>query len=360
MANLDRAVSAGLTDAAAAAAVAWINSREPAGSPRTRQLETELQKLAASAAGVRLTGHESYRVGLTGGRAEALSTIITTAARAYAHRTKRLPHLVVCGAARGPAARCAKALEDEGAADVTILAPPEEGTLDPETFGAALRGNTCVAVVSAANLLTGELCDLGPFGEAAARARCPLHVDASLVVGREEFSAAAVGAASFSFEFGPIGGDDGCGVLGVSHRLVEGYQLGDLVHGRSPPGGAAMAASLAALREAVGRRRRIRKAAKRAAATARGLLGSALGSRVAWLGDAKNALPGFVAFEVRGADLRGAELRERLGSAGVHVGPDAEGRVADERRCVVRLAFWDGGDEGRVAEVARHATSRGA
>ena len=137
-------------DAAVARATAAALARDIA-----RECRFELENAA---------DENSYAAAWTAGGGEANCAIITGAVRRYAAATRRLPHVVTCAGEPASVLACCRALAAERACELTVLPIGRDGELlgrvDPARVGAALRENTCLVTISAANADTGAVNDL--------------------------------------------------------------------------------------------------------------------------------------------------------------------------------------------------------
>src|SRR5262245_51291697 len=97
--------------------------------------------------------------------------------------------------------------------ELTVVRPREDGRVDPEEFAAALRDDTALACLMAANSETGVL---QPAAEAAAACRArgvPLLVDAVQAAGRGPFDFRALSADLVAVSAHKIHGVKGAGAL---------------------------------------------------------------------------------------------------------------------------------------------------
>lgn len=299
-AYLDCNAGSPVVPAAVEAMVRWCGvTGDPAaahaGAREARQMMDDFRRWVAAEGGFGLDGPDGYAVVFTSGGAESNCAVVTSAVRAYTARTGRLPHVVV-GAAEHPSLLgCCDRLAAEGFCQLTVLpvgraapsaagGPPGAplGAVAPADLAAALRPNTCLVSVQAANGDTGTLNDLRALAAAARRARVPFHTDAAQLFGRAPFRPRALGVDAFSACLGTLGAPPGVGLLVLRRAFIEGYGLGAHICGggqneglrggpENVPGiGAASAACRLAAEDRptkTARLARLRDAAKEAIAT---------------------------------------------------------------------------------------------
>ncbi len=210
----------------------------PPGDTGTQKLQTMLDKFRraiATESGFSLQGPDRYAVVFTASASEANCAIIMAAARAYAAKMKKIPHIVTTAAEHRSVLECCRRLVLDGLAHVTYVPVRTSGhgfgTADPEEIAKALRPNTCLVSVIAAHHVTGAVSDLKALGAIAHKAKVPLHTDAAQCFGRLPLRLQGMGIDALSASFGKLHGPPGVGVLIVRMALVDGYGLGPLVAG---------------------------------------------------------------------------------------------------------------------------------
>ena len=182
-----------------------------------------------------LGGGGPYRIVFTSGRAEGNCQILTTAARAYAAKTNRLPHIITSAVEHPSILACCRQLVRDGLAQVSYL-PVESagggaGTVSPRRLQAALRPNTCLVSVMAANDCTGAINNLRLLGGIAHRRQVPFHSDMTMLFGKSVVRPDANNLDSFTASFDRLHGPPGTGVLVIHEDFVQGYGLGAHVCG---------------------------------------------------------------------------------------------------------------------------------
>ena len=137
-------------------------------------------------------------------------------------------HLVTTAVEHPAVLDCARALEAEGACELSIVGVDAAGRLDLDALEAALRpDDTALVSVMGANNETGVLF---PIEEVAARAHAAgawLHVDAVQLVGKTTVDPIAAGADLVALSAHKFHGPKGVGVL----ILGDGVEPAPILHG---------------------------------------------------------------------------------------------------------------------------------
>lgn len=238
-AYLDNAATTMMPPKVIDAMVAWTNrgnaSASYAGAALSRQMMDEFRQYIADQCSFDLDGPDGFAILFTSSGSEGNCHILTAAARAFAHQTGKMPHLIVSAVEHHSTASCAARLALEKLAQLTIVpvqtAGDEVGRVDPYAVEAAIRPNTCLVSVMAANNETGILNDIAMIGVACRAKGVPFHSDAVQVFGKDSFRPNIARVDAFTVSFHKLHGPPGVGVLAVRNKLVEGYGLGPLVCG---------------------------------------------------------------------------------------------------------------------------------
>jgi cysteine desulfurase len=162
-----------------------------------REAATALEESRASVA--RFLGVAPAEVFFTGGATESNNTVIRGLALKGAHVvTTAVEHASVLEPLRR---------SERAGASITILQPDVEGRIDPASVSAALRPETGLVSVMAAN---GEIGTIQPISEIAILCRSrgvPFHTDATQAVGKIALDLSSVDFVSFSAHkfYGPKG-----------------------------------------------------------------------------------------------------------------------------------------------------------
>jgi cysteine desulfurase len=104
-------------------------------------------------------------------------------------------------------------LADAQGFEVTVVPVAHDGVVDSERLLAAVRDDTALASVMAANNELGTIQPLDVIGPALAQRGVPLHTDAVQAFGRTPLDLGAWGVAALSLSAHKINGPNGVGVL---------------------------------------------------------------------------------------------------------------------------------------------------
>ena len=282
----------------------------------------------------------SYDIIFTAGGCDASSIIITAAVRAFAARTRRLPHVVVESGDHPATIECCRALAADKMCSVSVVRGERE-------MREAMRSSTCIVCAAAANGDTGARADVSAFAATARSAAVPFHSDISQVFGRFEFRFGDVDSAAISFAL--FGGAPGSGALIVRRSLVAGYGISFPEQPHDQLNYPAIGAALAALRG-------LPPAAARSAARIRRLrdlvadhvVRASQGRLVAV--QPRESLPNTLLLAMPGG---GADrVRELLDAEGIIVGAPIRASGSDRDK-LIRISFQldiEIGDAQRIAE----------
>jgi cysteine desulfurase len=233
--------------------IRWMNrgnpSAEYASAREARKMMQRFRQLLAVDGGFELEGPLGYTVLFTSGGSEGNCHVANAAARAYAARTGKLPHIIVSAVEHKSLLTCCLQLARDRMIQLTVLpvrtctagtgrrpATGDTGTVDPEELRKAIRPNTCLISIMAANNETGAINDLRVLGAIAHASRIPFHSDAVQLFGKSTIRPAELNLDAFSGSFHKLHGPPGVGFLALRNDFVEGYGLGALVCGTQNEG----------------------------------------------------------------------------------------------------------------------------
>lgn len=278
---LDNAATTMMPPEAVQAMAAWVNRGNPsAGYASARQARALIEDFRAQLArycGVRLpqsregaktatrpSDPAEYELLFTSGASESNCTIVRGIVQAYTRETRRLPHVVSSSVEHHSLLACLQDLAREGAIQLTLVPPDGPGAMcgavDPDAVGRAVRPNTALVTIMAANNETGVINNLpaiaravnaacvrhhqewmalnGPhaYGRDPAPRAVPIHTDAVQLFGKSAFAPRELGVDAFSVSFHKLGGPPGVGLLGIRRQVVDGLGLCPLVCGTQNAG----------------------------------------------------------------------------------------------------------------------------
>jgi len=121
----------------------------------------------------------------------------------------------------------ARWLAERGDARLDEVAPGRDGRVDPEAVLAAVRDDTVLVSVMAANNELGSVNDLAPIAAALAERDVALHSDAVQAVATRPFDVAALGLDAAALSAHKFGGPQGVGIA----VLRRGLAVEPLAHG---------------------------------------------------------------------------------------------------------------------------------
>ncbi len=116
---------------------------------------------------------------------------------------------------------------------VSIVAPRSDGALRVEDIAAAIRDDTILVSIMAANNETGAIQPVEAIGEVCRARGVRFHVDGVAALGKRELNVRAIGCDLLSLSGHKLYSMKGCGVLFVR----EGTALAPLIHGCGQQGG---------------------------------------------------------------------------------------------------------------------------
>lgn len=245
----DNAATTKVSEAALAAMLpcftkTWGNpsSTYPLGQEAARVLVLSREKIAA------LLGCLPSEITFTSGGSESDNQILRSAA--YWGRDHGKTHLMASAMEHHAILHTLEALKEEGFA-VTLLAPDENGRIAPEKVAAALRPDTALVSIMAANNETGVLQPVLEIGALCHKNHVLFHTDAVQLIGHLPFSLKNAPIDFLSASAHKFHGPKGTGLLFAK----RGFELTSLIYGgaqergkragtENVPGIAGMAAAL--------------------------------------------------------------------------------------------------------------------
>jgi cysteine desulfurase len=214
------------------------------------------KKEIAQVTGLTLDGDDGYDIVFTSGGSESNTWIITSAVRSYMKLTNKRAHVITSNVEHDNIMMMMKNFEQEDV-DVTYVpvqkSGPGLGSVDPEDVFKAIRPNTCLITIMAANNETGIRNNIKAIGYVAKNKKIPFFSDAVQVFGKEPIKPDENNITAFSGSFHKLHGPTGTGIAIVKKSFLKGYQLKPLIPGhqnRELRGGTECIHNIAAAREA--------------------------------------------------------------------------------------------------------------
>lgn len=227
---------------------AWVNRGNPSssyrGAVKCKQLIKEFKQyisricnftLPSDNPDARITANQ-YRIIFTSCASESNSTILRTTAAAYKRTTGTTPHIIVSEIEHKSVLLCCEGLAAEGLAEYSMISPDELGFIPPASVEEAIRPNTCLVCVMAANNETGVINEYKKIGAIAHKHQIPFYTDAVQIFGKYPIKPTAENVDAFSASFHKLHGPAGMGLLIVKEQFMRGYQLRPLVCGTQNDG----------------------------------------------------------------------------------------------------------------------------
>lgn len=240
---LDNGTIAPMPQEVTDAVVRWMNRGDPRGeyasARECRRLAQRFRQFVAAEGAFELDGPGGFTLVVTSGASESNNHIITSAARAYARYTRKMPHIITSAADHPSVLECCRQLSRDQLAHHTELpiVPVGEasyghsGTVDPDDLKHAIRPNTCLISIIGADPVTGTLNDLKALSDIAHAAKIPFHSDLAMLFGKSAVRPNDLGLDAYSATFYKLHGPVGVGMLVVRNKVLDGYHLGPFIAG---------------------------------------------------------------------------------------------------------------------------------
>jgi len=214
--------SAAMALAIGEAAQRWGNPSSPHAFGHEARLELERCREEVG----RLIGAAAREILFVSGGTEADNLAIQGVARSWRGRGRPPGHIVTSSVEHPAVLGACRHLAASGWS-ITILPVGSRGLVDPDEALQALRPDTALMSIMAANNETGVLQPIHAIAKGAREAGVPVHVDAVQAVGRVPLNVEELGADLVSISSHKIGGPVGIGALWVG----EGVPLTSLLFG---------------------------------------------------------------------------------------------------------------------------------
>jgi cysteine desulfurase len=197
------------------------SSTHPAGQDARQVVEEARERVA------RALGASPHEVVFTSGGTEADNLAVCGVVWAAARRSGHVPHLVTTAVEHPAVLAPARWLAERGDCRLTVVAPEPDGTVDVDRVLDAVRPDTALVSVMAANNELGAVNDVAGLAAALHEREVPLHTDAVQAVATLDVDVDAWGVDALAFSAHKVGGPQGVGVA----VLRRGLPVEPLTHG---------------------------------------------------------------------------------------------------------------------------------
>lgn len=175
---------------------------------------------------------KDFTVVFTSGASESNAFIITSAVRSYMNKTGHLPHVIISEIEHKSIQLCCQYLEEDALCQCTKIKVKIDkdnyGMVDPVELQKAIRPNTCLISIMAANNETGIINDIPLLASIAHKNRIPFHSDIVQYFGKYGIYE---GLDACSISFHKLSGPPGVGCAIIRNSFLEGYNLKALIPG---------------------------------------------------------------------------------------------------------------------------------
>lgn len=223
---LDHAATTPPRPEARAALASWLDAANASSTHLAGQAARVAVEEAREAVATAL--HCSpHEVVFTSGGTEADNLAVKGVVWAARDHRRQVPHLVTTAVEHPAVLDPARWLAERGDVTLTVVPPDRDGRVDVERVVAALRPETSLVSVMAANNELGAVNDIAGLAAELTDRGVPLHTDAVQAVATLEVDVARWGAAALALSAHKFGGPQGVGVA----VLRRGLPVVPLAHG---------------------------------------------------------------------------------------------------------------------------------
>lgn len=179
---------------------------------------------------------ESHYALFTSGATESNCTILRATIDAYRKMRGVIPHIITSAVEHHSILECLHIMKDNDLVEYTLVQPTPEGSIKPRLVEAAIQPNTCLITIIYANNELGTINNVKAIGEIAHKHSIPMHTDAVQLFGKTRIFMDSINVDAMSVSFHKLYGPKGIGLLLVSKKLIEGYQIHAIIAGSQQNG----------------------------------------------------------------------------------------------------------------------------
>lgn len=172
-----------------------------------------------------------YRIIFTSGASESNSMILRSIADSYGFKKKTIPHIISSEIEHKSILLGLEELSGYGKIEFTLLGVDLEGRVNISELTSAIKPNTALITIMAANNELGTINNIRSMGEIAHRYGIPFHTDCVQLFGKNIINPDKDNVDAFSVSFHKLFGPPGVGILVVKEALVKGYDLKSMIFG---------------------------------------------------------------------------------------------------------------------------------
>ncbi len=211
---------------ARAALAAWLDAANASSTHLAGQAARVAVEESREAVATAL-GCSPHEVVFPSGGTEADNLAVKGITWAARDRSRGVPHVVTTAVEHPAVLDPARWLAERGDATLTVVPPGGDGRVDVEEVLAALRPETALVSVMAANNELGAVNDIPGLAARLAEREVPLHTDAVQAVATLELDVARWGVDALALSAHKFGGPQGVGLA----VLRRGLPVVPLAHG---------------------------------------------------------------------------------------------------------------------------------
>lgn len=180
---------------------------------------------------------DKYEIIFTSGASESNNFAIKQTASAYRMLMKQKPHIILSAIEHRASLAAAEDLKFRGEADFTLLNVDKEGFISNTELENAIKPNTCLICIMAANNESGVVLDINQYAKIAYEKKIPFFTDAVQVFGKaEKIDMLDNKITMLSSTAHKYHGPKGSGLLIIDKNFIKGYGIKALISGSQQSG----------------------------------------------------------------------------------------------------------------------------